>query len=658
MKKAILIWFVIQLTVSAFASGRVTVDQLNRVVVSSHGKPDAKIAERLFGLELTERLSAAKLAALEGALPGPNSRRALVALADQATFLDPPPAEIPNQPAPSLEQQREIMARAIDYVKTTLHRLPNLFADRDTIRFEDTPAVLQGGGISAPSGTFVPSQPLHPTSRSTQTVLYRDGQEIVQTAEEEQRTSASEMPDLTTFGEFGPILSTVFGDIPRGSLAWSHWEQGSAKPVTVFRLEVPRGASHYQVKFCCISGRVFQQFPAYHGEITIDPADGTILRLALIADLSKDDPITKANLMVEYGPVELGKRAYFCPLKSISLSVAPVQLNRKKSLSGAVVPTTRGAVQIEVQDNSAADAPLQTMLNEVVFDQYHLFHSEARILTANSSEPASTPDAAANAAFAPDLSSAATPREQAALTNENPVPAASTAGTVARTDDAIPAVPRSTALPPATVPSAVPSTPEISVAAPADLPQTPAVPAARSTEPGFSLHVSTRLVDIGVTAYDRKGQPITDLTREDFVVYDNDKTESPFIQPRKHRIFGSADLRNRGPAGSVFQSPRRDGQRTTCRHIHPGKLDHCPPRRDQLELWRFHPCPRADPQFFGPASLFRTGRPLRSGRLRIPCDGRRNDEPCRPEFRAAWVDAECPGSRPRAGRGDAQSAGV
>src|ERR1039458_5666899 len=69
MKKAILIWLLLQLTVSAFAFGRVTVEQLNRVVVSSHGKSDGKIADRLFGLELAERLSNAKLADFLAALP-------------------------------------------------------------------------------------------------------------------------------------------------------------------------------------------------------------------------------------------------------------------------------------------------------------------------------------------------------------------------------------------------------------------------------------------------------------------------------------------------------------------------------------------------------------------------------------------------------------
>src|ERR1039457_261011 len=133
MKKAILIWLVLHLPAVSFAASRVTVEQLTREVASNHGKSDSKIADKLFGLELTERLSAAKVAALEAELPGPKSRRALVALADQSTFLDPPPAEIPVLPAPSIEQQRDITAKAVDYIKTTLHALPNLIASRDTI---------------------------------------------------------------------------------------------------------------------------------------------------------------------------------------------------------------------------------------------------------------------------------------------------------------------------------------------------------------------------------------------------------------------------------------------------------------------------------------------------------------------------------------------
>ena len=99
--------------------------------------------------------------------------------------------------------------------------------------------------------------------------------------------------------------------------------------MAAFRFSVPRDKSHYQVEFCCIAGQdkggVFQQFSAYHGEIAVDPADGTILRLTLIADLRKVDPVVTSDILVEFGRVALGGKTYICPIKSISMSLAPVQ---------------------------------------------------------------------------------------------------------------------------------------------------------------------------------------------------------------------------------------------------------------------------------------------------------------------------------------------
>lgn len=518
MKKAIVIWFMIQFTASAFAGNRVTVDQLNREVVSSQGKQDTKIADRLSGQELTERLSASKLVAMEKALPGPDSRRALVLIADQAAFLNPPPAEIPNEPVPSFEQQRAIMAKTVEYVSTMVHRLPNLFALRDTIHFEDTPPGMQ---IGSRSGNMVPAQPLHPVSRSSVTVLYRDGQDFVQTSGKELAASTAVTTGLSTFGEFGPILATVLSDLPRGKLAWSHWEQGSARPVAVFSFAVPKAASHYQVRFCCASPHLFQQLPGYHGEITIDPQDGTILRLTLLADLGKDDPIRKADLMVEYSPVELGGQKYFCPAKSISVSLAPEFTNDKNARRFG---SMNGSLMV-VPDEILADSPLQIMLNEVVFDHYHLFRSEARILTAGNSEPAPTSAATPNSLTAPVEPPTSNPGVQPSPASENPAPAASAAGVVTAANETAPAVPNNAVPPPIAAAPAVPSTPEISFVSPSDLPLTPAIPAAASTPSGFSLRVSTRLVDIGVTAYEKKGQPITDLTRGDLVVSDNGKKQ-------------------------------------------------------------------------------------------------------------------------------------
>ena len=112
-------------------------------------------------------------------------------------------------------------------------------------------------------------------------------------AGKEQPASILSTRGLSSFGEFGPILSTVLIDLPQGKLAWSHWEQHDATRVAVFGFSVPKAASHYEVRFCCVSGDQFRQFSAYHGEITIDPDDGTILRLRYSPTCAKTIPSRK-----------------------------------------------------------------------------------------------------------------------------------------------------------------------------------------------------------------------------------------------------------------------------------------------------------------------------------------------------------------------------
>ena len=533
MKRAILFILLGQLSIPLFASDHLTVEQLTKLVAASKTERDSKIAGRLAMMELTERLSAAKLADLESALPGPESRRALVALADKATFLAPPQAELPNLPAPSLEEQREITGKAIEYVKTTLHRLPNLIARRDTIRFEDSPAVLRSGGVTSPSGIFVPAQPIHPTGRYSKSVAYRDGEEIDQASGDSKSTASAGLTGLNSVGEFGPVLSAVFGDLPQGKLTWSRWEQNASAPEAVFSFEVPKEASHYEVRFCCIDGAEFRQFVAYHGEITIAPADGTILRLTLITNMRKYDPIKKANLMVEYGPVELGNQKFYCPTRSISVIVAPVQTNIRRALPGGpTVQTTRGSVQIQADISNPSEAPPQTLLNEVVFDQYHLFASEARVLATDNTAPESSPVANPEAAPGPVRGA-----------NEDAVRSASNAGSAAQSDVAVSAAPGSVAPAPAAAPAvasapvaAEPAIPEMTVTAQ----QAPALPTAAPGGTGFSFRVSSRIVEASVSAFDKKGHPVTDLAREDFEIYDNGRKLSLRSFGRASAASGSA----------------------------------------------------------------------------------------------------------------------
>ncbi len=345
------------------ASKGVSVDQLAQLLATAHGSSDAEMARQLSDMELTERLSRAKLATLEAGLRGNKARQALLALADASAFLDPPAAEIPAEAPPDAATQREIQAKTVAYLTKTIPKLPNLFATRSTIFYAETAAEYKKAGEPG-----IGYRPLHVNEVSKDRVLLRDGKAVAESEPTKRKKTAPSDNNLTTYGTFGPILSAVIIDVAAGNgLSWSHWEQSAVGPLAVFRFKVQPEKSHYTVKSCCLpdgDGTIpFQQFVGYHGEITIDPATGTIFRLALEADLKTAVPLARSDLMVEYGPVKIGSNTYFCPERSVSI------------MRGR---TTR---LMQLWDESFTTfGPFVTKLNDATFGEYHRFGAESRML--------------------------------------------------------------------------------------------------------------------------------------------------------------------------------------------------------------------------------------------------------------------------------------
>ncbi len=263
----------------------------------------------------------------------------------------------------------------MDYTAKTITRLPNFFAVRDTVRFQNTP---QGNEQGA---SLVPYQPLRAVGTSTVSVVYRDGREVLDSGAARDGKAPPTAQGLNTRGEFGPILGTVLVDAAQGGLTWSHWEQGTNGLQAVFSYSIPQAKSHYHVEFCCVPGKnpngLFQQFSGYHGSIAIDPANGSVLRLILQADLKPPDPVLRSDIRVEYGPVQIGGNSYICPIKSVSILVSP-PLDRR----GYVTENYVGVAA----DGDTASEHLQVWLNEVVFEQYHIFGSHSHVVTAANDE--------------------------------------------------------------------------------------------------------------------------------------------------------------------------------------------------------------------------------------------------------------------------------
>jgi hypothetical protein len=123
----------------------------------------------------------------------------------------------------------------------------------------------------------------------------------------------------------------------------------------------------YQVKVCCLPdgyGRdAFLHHVGYHGEVAIDPQNGSIVRLEWSADLKSTTPIAQSKIMIEYGQVEFGGMNNICPVRSIAMM------------------RTRSVIEASEWDEGFLTyGPYTTKLNEIQFSNYRQFRSTVRLL--------------------------------------------------------------------------------------------------------------------------------------------------------------------------------------------------------------------------------------------------------------------------------------
>jgi VWFA-related protein len=508
----------------AMAAKTLSIEQMEQLLFKLHGKPDGKVAGELDEVQLTERVSLARLTRWEAEFPGSKTRAQLMKLADMSAFLNPPGSDVIPDPPPDTETEERMLEIAVEYVKSTISRLPNFYATRETTHFENILSqhtnyamggevgmgkALNGVAIQA-AGVAVDTQfrSLHDTGEFSTTITFRDGHEVL---EEDTGKRKKEEPSLglTSHGEFGPILGAVIGDLIQTGVRWSRWEQGMSEPAAVFSFAVPANDSHFRVGIDA-GGKTQEIHPAYHGEIKIDPATGGILRLSEVADMAAPYQATQFAIVVEYAPVKIGDRSYICPVRGIAYSRLPVQ-------SAATTDQDSGPVQIN--------------LNDVAFVQYHEFGSEARIVPnaganggSNAGGGSETPAPGAPAGAAP--ADAAGPVLDAAAGSPAPgsetAPASGAAPPSAPTAAAVPQAPTPAATPPAQPAAPASSGP----AAATEIAEAPAAgqAATGAAATGTVLHEQTNLVliDVVVTDHDR---PVKGLDRDRFHVYQDGKEE-------------------------------------------------------------------------------------------------------------------------------------
>jgi hypothetical protein len=352
---------------SSLDTEKISVTQLENLLELAQRKSDRKIAGRLSHLELTERLSVAQRLRLESRLPGIHSRQALTALADESEFMDSPAEEALEKAAPSPVAQKAILSLAAEYLNQLIPNLPNFLATRSTDVYEET--LPESDPVRE---TDVPGQPLHWVASTTVNVVNRNGGE-----REDSDRGKDELIDksslrMETSGEFGPMLASLLSDVLHGSFEWSRWEQGASGPLAVFHYSIPAKWSGFRIVGSA-PWSAFRKIPAYHGVIVLNEASGEIQRVTREAEMGPDDPVSKADVLVEYGSVEIDGKNYRCPVRSVAMTrVQIIPANHSVILS---------------TDNQLTDSrytpghgPMQMKLNDIRFTDYRKFGSKARLI--------------------------------------------------------------------------------------------------------------------------------------------------------------------------------------------------------------------------------------------------------------------------------------
>ena len=349
----------------------VTVAQLRESIEELQHVSDSEAERRLASVELTERLSSSELAKWLAMLKGKKAQQALITVADQSAFFAPPAEDTVSLPPPSIADQHKMIQRTVDYVSKTISILPNLSAERSTTLYAGPPHA-----VGQTWKTTVGDHSLAPASFAKAAVHVVQGKE---STEELTSTVIRKIPQsrsLQTEGAFGPILAGVLVAVarPENKLMWARWEKGTSGPLSVFRYYISKDTPIFKVGYCCMAVDFrqvdFEANPPTSGEIAVDPATGAILRFIMRAGLAWRLPLQRADIMIEYGPVVLGEMTYICPVRSVSIS------------------RPRSVVQLsEFGESFKVYAPFETVLNDVKFENYHLFRSSSRVLPGFSDSP-------------------------------------------------------------------------------------------------------------------------------------------------------------------------------------------------------------------------------------------------------------------------------
>lgn len=299
------------LTLCGLAQQQLTVAKLVEFIRSSIQQKlaDKDVAGYLTGVRLTERLDPAMVESLQGQGAGPKTVAALNHLAELSAKLTPPAPKAPAAPArtlpiPSYAEQQAVITAARDYALNYTQSLPDFICLQVTRRYADRHYRPGEEGSWAMQDRLAEKLSYFEQHEKYEPISQNDNSLYGKTADD--------LGGALSRGEFGTLLREIFDPASDAEFEWKRWGMLRGNLSHVFGYYIDRAHSKETISF----NKSQTVTPAYHGEIYVDKATNTILRVTVEPEPPADFPVQNIHQTLDYASTEISGQKFWLPLSS------------------------------------------------------------------------------------------------------------------------------------------------------------------------------------------------------------------------------------------------------------------------------------------------------------------------------------------------------
>ncbi len=295
----------------SFAQQPLTVAKLVEFIRSSIQQklPDKDVAGYLAGIKLTEKLDPKTIESLQGQGAGVRTVAALNKLAEGSAKLTAPApkaavAPPKTLPLPPYVEQQKVIGEVRDYALNYSQSLPNFICLQVTRRYEDRHYRPGEEGSWATLDRLAEKLSYFDQHEKYEAISQNDNSLFGKTSED--------LGGALSRGEFGTLLRQIFDPASDAEFQWERWGMLRGHLSHVFSYSIDRAHSKETISY----NKILEVTPAYHGEVFVDKATNTILRVTVEPEPPADFPVQNIHQVLDYSSVDISGQKFLLPLVS------------------------------------------------------------------------------------------------------------------------------------------------------------------------------------------------------------------------------------------------------------------------------------------------------------------------------------------------------